>query len=150
MEEWNNSLALQGCYGKLSSPGNAILRTLGQKSTNKTKAAESHNATKSRTLHMLMPLKMLCLYLNFCSNYCACLSESPNVTILRPRGASLLYQLNLLHRKWVFVKEERRDQKRWTHAILPDPAPVCDCCCCWAARLDVTCGGCRGAGTQKK
>lgn len=52
--------------------------------------------------------------------------------------------------KWVFVKEGRRDEKRWTEEFLPDPAPACDCCCCcWAARLDVTWGGCNGGGGRE-
>lgn len=40
----------------------------------------------------------------------------------------------------VHLCEERR-RREWTRRrgeFLPDPAPVCDCCC-WAARLDVTC-----------
>lgn len=37
-------------------------------------------------------------------------------------------------------ERQRREWKRRRGEFLPDPAPVCDCCC-WAARLDVTWGG---------
>lgn len=62
-------------------------------------------------------------------------------------GVSLQCQMNLLHWKYLFQKKESKEWKKRRGEFLPDPAPLCDCCC-WAARLDVTWGGC--GGTQKQ
>lgn len=96
-----------------------------------------------RGLYTLQALKIVFQFLF----WLLCLSISLQMSSLWIHGVSSLCQMNLLYWKCLFEKKESKEWKKRRGEFLPDPAPLCDCCC-WAARLDVTWRGC--GGTQKQ
>lgn len=73
---------------------------------------------------MLMALKLFCEYFSFYSNYCACLSESPNVIDVHPHGASFAIPAEFIPQKmglcegWEKRSEVDTDVLTWPRASV--------------------------------